>query len=204
MISGGSMAVFASRAGYDKIWHPSCFTCTTCDELLVDFIYFLKDEFLYCGRHHAELIKPRCGGCDEVCLSTGVLFCVLSPCPRIYFAGRWKILYHLIGGLYFELVLLCIQLHWTKTYNLNDLCIMVKCQIVYYYQMRSKYCICFWWIQLIKMHLSTQTIYYLAKFSFLHARCVIWHRVFFPICNHFSLKAFFLLKKPHFFSSFLV
>ncbi|XP_055999039.1 prickle planar cell polarity protein 3-B-like isoform X2 [Ostrea edulis] len=66
MISGGSMAVFASRAGHDKIWHPACFTCTTCDELLVDLIYFFKDEFLYCGRHHAELIKPRCGACDEI------------------------------------------------------------------------------------------------------------------------------------------
>lgn len=60
------MAIFASRAGHDKIWHPSCFTCMTCDELLVDLIYFFKDEFLYCGRHHAELIKPRCGACDEV------------------------------------------------------------------------------------------------------------------------------------------
>lgn len=60
------MAVFASRAGHDKIWHPACFTCMTCDELLVDLIYFFKDEFLYCGRHHAELIKPRCGACDEV------------------------------------------------------------------------------------------------------------------------------------------
>ncbi|XP_061187942.1 prickle planar cell polarity protein 3-B-like [Saccostrea echinata] len=66
MISGGSMAVFATRAGHDKIWHPSCFTCMTCDELLVDLIYFFKDEFLYCGRHHAELIKPRCGACDEI------------------------------------------------------------------------------------------------------------------------------------------
>lgn len=66
MISGGSMAVFASRAGHDKIWHPACFTCMTCDELLVDLIYFFKDEFLYCGRHHAELIKPRCGACDEI------------------------------------------------------------------------------------------------------------------------------------------
>lgn len=66
LISGGSMAVFASRAGHDKIWHPACFTCMTCDELLVDLIYFFKDEFLYCGRHHAELIKPRCGACDEI------------------------------------------------------------------------------------------------------------------------------------------
>ncbi|KAK3101185.1 hypothetical protein FSP39_001608 [Pinctada imbricata] len=66
LIPGGTMAVFASRAGHDKMWHPSCFTCTTCDELLVDLIYLFKDDFLYCGRHHAELIKPRCAACDEI------------------------------------------------------------------------------------------------------------------------------------------
>jgi hypothetical protein len=36
--------------------------------LLVDLIYFYheKDEKVYCGRHHAEKIKPRCAACDEV------------------------------------------------------------------------------------------------------------------------------------------
>ena len=23
-----------------RVWHPGCFTCTTCDEILVDLIYF--------------------------------------------------------------------------------------------------------------------------------------------------------------------
>ncbi|KAL3852323.1 hypothetical protein ACJMK2_015980 [Sinanodonta woodiana] len=66
VIPGGEMAVFASRMGHDKCWHPACFTCTTCDELLVDLIYFHKDSHLHCGRHHAELIKPRCAACDEI------------------------------------------------------------------------------------------------------------------------------------------
>ncbi|XP_071153374.1 prickle planar cell polarity protein 3-A-like isoform X1 [Mytilus edulis] len=66
MIPGGCMAVFASRAGHEKCWHPKCFTCLSCDELLVDLIYFYKDGFLYCGRHHSELIKPRCAACDEI------------------------------------------------------------------------------------------------------------------------------------------
>ena len=35
-------------------------------ELLVDLIYFYKDRKLYCGRHHAETLKPRCSACDEV------------------------------------------------------------------------------------------------------------------------------------------
>lgn len=60
------MCVQASRAGLNKSWHPSCFTCTVCNELLVDLIYFYENGKLYCGRHHAETLKPRCSACDEV------------------------------------------------------------------------------------------------------------------------------------------
>ena len=70
MISGGEIAVFASRCGTERFWHPACFVCMTCEELLVDLIYFYRDGQLYCGRHHAELIKPRCAACDEVCKQT--------------------------------------------------------------------------------------------------------------------------------------
>lgn len=65
-INGGEMAVFASRAGPGLCWHPSCFACSTCSELLVDLIYFYHDGKIHCGRHHAELLKPRCSACDEV------------------------------------------------------------------------------------------------------------------------------------------
>ncbi|XP_042898366.1 protein prickle isoform X2 [Parasteatoda tepidariorum] len=65
-ISRGDMAVFASRAGPNSSWHPGCFTCSVCKELLVDLIYFFKDGKLYCGRHHAESLKPRCAACDEI------------------------------------------------------------------------------------------------------------------------------------------
>lgn len=65
-IAGGAMAVFASRAGPDSSWHPSCFVCSVCHELLVDLIYFYQEERLYCGRHHAEILKPRCAACDEI------------------------------------------------------------------------------------------------------------------------------------------
>ncbi|GIY77978.1 hypothetical protein CDAR_573152 [Caerostris darwini] len=65
-ISRGDMAVFASRAGPTSCWHPACFTCCVCKELLVDLIYFFKDGKLYCGRHHAESLKPRCAACDEI------------------------------------------------------------------------------------------------------------------------------------------
>lgn len=65
-INIGEMAVFASRAGPGLCWHPACFACSTCRELLVDLIYFYHDGKVHCGRHHAELLKPRCSACDEV------------------------------------------------------------------------------------------------------------------------------------------
>uniref|UniRef100_A0ACB8FPW8 Uncharacterized protein n=1 Tax=Sphaerodactylus townsendi TaxID=933632 RepID=A0ACB8FPW8_9SAUR len=61
----GDPAVYAERAGYDKLWHPACFVCCTCGELLVDMIYFWKNGKLYCGRHYCDSEKPRCAGCDE-------------------------------------------------------------------------------------------------------------------------------------------
>ncbi|XP_042352703.1 testin [Plectropomus leopardus] len=65
----GEPAVYAERAGYDKMWHPACFVCCTCNELLVDMIYFWKKGKLYCGRHYGDSEKPRCGGCDELIFS---------------------------------------------------------------------------------------------------------------------------------------
>uniref|UniRef100_W5KWI3 Testin n=1 Tax=Astyanax mexicanus TaxID=7994 RepID=W5KWI3_ASTMX len=65
----GDPAVYAERAGYDKLWHPACFVCCTCKELLVDMIYFFKKGQLYCGRHYGDSEKPRCGGCDELIFS---------------------------------------------------------------------------------------------------------------------------------------
>ena len=62
----GEVAVFASRAGEEKCWHPGCFVCCVCNNLLVDLIYFFKDGNIYCGRHYAECYKPRCAACDEV------------------------------------------------------------------------------------------------------------------------------------------
>ncbi|CAF2590955.1 unnamed protein product [Rotaria sp. Silwood2] len=50
LIDSGSICVFAERAGRTGLWHPECFTYGQ----------------LYCGRHHAELYKPRCTACDEI------------------------------------------------------------------------------------------------------------------------------------------
>ena len=65
----GDVAVFAERAK-GMCWHPACFTCSDCNELLAQLIYFWdeKEHKIYCGRHHAEIMKPRCAACDEVCV----------------------------------------------------------------------------------------------------------------------------------------
>lgn len=65
----GEPAVYAERAGYDRLWHPACFVCCTCNELLVDMIYFWKKDKMYCGRHYGDSEKPRCAGCDELIFS---------------------------------------------------------------------------------------------------------------------------------------
>ena len=58
-IGGGDITVWATRAGSSTCWHPSCFVCYTCNELLVDLIYFHKDGNVFCGRHHAEVCGWR-------------------------------------------------------------------------------------------------------------------------------------------------
>lgn len=65
----GDVAVYAWKAGHDCCWHPACFCCAVCNELLVDLAYFYQDCRIYCGRHHAELLKPRCSSCDEIIFS---------------------------------------------------------------------------------------------------------------------------------------
>nr|XP_002731816.2 PREDICTED: prickle-like protein 3-like [Saccoglossus kowalevskii] len=65
-IPAGEMAVFTDKLADDICWHPFCFCCHECDELLVDLAYFFKDGEIYDERHYAELITPRCEACDEL------------------------------------------------------------------------------------------------------------------------------------------
>ncbi len=80
----GSVYIRAERAGPEKVWHPGCFKCATCEELLVDLIYYHSPEkaSLYCGRHHAELVGVRCTACDEVCLidMPHIVVCLIGHC----------------------------------------------------------------------------------------------------------------------------
>lgn len=65
-IAAGDLVVAAPKFVESVMWHPKCFTCSTCNSLLVDLTYCVHDDKIYCERHYAEMLKPRCAGCDEV------------------------------------------------------------------------------------------------------------------------------------------
>ncbi|XP_070101658.1 prickle-like protein 4 isoform X2 [Equus przewalskii] len=65
----GEYGVFAARAGERRCWHRACFACQACGQVLMNLIYFYHDGHLYCGRHHAELLRPRCPACDQLIFS---------------------------------------------------------------------------------------------------------------------------------------
>ncbi|XP_057306957.1 prickle planar cell polarity protein 3-like isoform X2 [Hydractinia symbiolongicarpus] len=65
-INAGDVCVNAVKLGDSAVWHPSCFSCATCEEMLADLIYCFRDGQIFCLRHHAEQIKPRCCMCDEL------------------------------------------------------------------------------------------------------------------------------------------
>lgn len=56
------------------LFHPKCFTCSTCREFLIDLVYCLRDNKLYCLRHYGDSIRPRCSWCQEVSLLLLLLF----------------------------------------------------------------------------------------------------------------------------------
>uniref|UniRef100_A0A1I8P590 Testin n=1 Tax=Stomoxys calcitrans TaxID=35570 RepID=A0A1I8P590_STOCA len=63
----GEVAVKAERAGKEIAWHPDCFRCHECQELLADLVYFFHGGQVYCGRDLALKLKiPRCKACDEL------------------------------------------------------------------------------------------------------------------------------------------
>ncbi|XP_043071234.1 prickle planar cell polarity protein 3 isoform X7 [Drosophila grimshawi] len=68
-IGAGDLVVAAPKFVESVMWHPKCFTCSTCNELLVDLTYCVHDDKVYCERHYAEMLKPRCTGCDELIFS---------------------------------------------------------------------------------------------------------------------------------------
>lgn len=50
----------------------------------MDLTYCVHDDLVYCERHYAEQLKPRCAACDEVSLKTAVLATVNVSCRGIW------------------------------------------------------------------------------------------------------------------------
>ena len=80
-------AMFTSRMGPSVCFHTGCFSCATCKELLVDNIYFYRNGDIYCGRHYADRIYPRCSACDEVIFLRTSVSSITHPCPDGRFAS---------------------------------------------------------------------------------------------------------------------
>ncbi len=70
----GEKAVFIQVNETQKQWHVGCFKCFSCNEQIADFIYFLYEGNIYCGRHYAEQFRARCAACDEVLLYWNLRF----------------------------------------------------------------------------------------------------------------------------------
>lgn len=66
-LNAGDVVVKAERAGRGKVWHPGCFKCDTCKDLLADLLYYYESGKVYCARDYAAKAKiPRCAACDEL------------------------------------------------------------------------------------------------------------------------------------------
>ncbi|KAI6175148.1 hypothetical protein M3Y99_01990800 [Aphelenchoides fujianensis] len=69
-IAHDSVGILPSKSHPSKtdIWHPNCFKCEQCHDLLADLLYFFKEGQYLCGRHFCEKTYERCAGCDELIL----------------------------------------------------------------------------------------------------------------------------------------
>lgn len=70
----GDVIVTAEKAN-NASWHPGCFVCSVCNELLIDLVYFYYKNKLYCGRDLAAFLGiVRCFACDEVNMKCTMFF----------------------------------------------------------------------------------------------------------------------------------
>lgn len=87
-------------------YHAACFCCATCWELLVDLTYFQYGNKVYCARHHAELSRQRCYGCDEVRLPATICYVVLWSSSFMGIAcdiaKSWVVIIRANGGVVYQ------------------------------------------------------------------------------------------------------
>ncbi|VVC88528.1 unnamed protein product [Leptidea sinapis] len=72
-IRSGSILIQAPRIGEEASFHAACFTCSECDELLVELAYCSLDGRLFCVRHYDERLKPRLVPCNKYNYTHGTL-----------------------------------------------------------------------------------------------------------------------------------
>ncbi|CAB3405704.1 unnamed protein product [Caenorhabditis bovis] len=73
-LKSGDIGVECCHQSRLDTYHPNCFRCETCRQLLVDNIYFFYKNKYYCGRHYADQLYPRCAGCDELIFANEYTF----------------------------------------------------------------------------------------------------------------------------------
>ncbi|XP_023228116.1 four and a half LIM domains protein 2-like isoform X2 [Centruroides sculpturatus] len=95
----GDLAVINSRLGENNPFHPGCFVCSVCKELLVDLVSCTVDGKIYCERHYAEEIKPRCAACDELIFDGKYIRAMSKDWHTIHFCC-WKCNESLTGQRY--------------------------------------------------------------------------------------------------------
>ncbi|KAF3855272.1 hypothetical protein F7725_023327 [Dissostichus mawsoni] len=71
----GEPAVYAERAGYDKMWHPACFVCCNCSELLLIF----SNEYTQAEGQNWHLKHFCCFECD--CILAGETYVMENDKP---------------------------------------------------------------------------------------------------------------------------
>ncbi len=67
-LHAGEIAISAEHADPLARWHPKCFSCDECSELLNDLLYYNYENRIYCQKHYNVLTKPKvfCAACDMV------------------------------------------------------------------------------------------------------------------------------------------
>lgn len=67
-LNPGEIAISAEHANPLARWHPKCFSCVECSELLTDLLYYNHNGKIYCQKHYDILTRPKliCAACDLV------------------------------------------------------------------------------------------------------------------------------------------
>ncbi|KAL7677165.1 hypothetical protein ACOME3_003409 [Neoechinorhynchus agilis] len=69
----GKLAAIVNVGNQTAYWHPHCFKCRKCSDLLADLAYCRIGFSLYCVRHFNDNLRSRCYTCDEIICQTNFI-----------------------------------------------------------------------------------------------------------------------------------